>query len=150
MWFRRHEPKIPPEDYYQWQLYRKGCGVAVLDMVLEKSYQEVLSSIRPKVDFDRQDMKLDFFVNYLFDYGFAVIARDRPGRDEHRAWPPAPWTAKHVPLVKKHWWHQLHLALMVGDGRVLDPHYGEVNMDFYWRIHAVIGVYQVEPPHRVP
>ena len=144
MWIHRSEPTIPSEPFYQRQLHRRGCGVAVLAMVLEESYTEVLSSIDPPVDFDRKGMQVDFFFDYLFDRGYAMLARTRPPQPVPGAWPPKPWTQKHVLIVKKRWWHQLHLALLLEDGRVLDPHYGEVDMSFYWRVRAVAGLYRVE------
>jgi hypothetical protein len=144
VWFRRRQVVVPPEAWYQRQLNRKGCGVAVLAMVLEKSYQEVLSSIRPPVDFDRKGMEIEFLFDYLFDRGYAIMVRSRSRHLNPTRWPPKPWTSKHVLLVKKRWWQQLHLALLLRDGRVLDPAFGEVDISAYWRVNAVVGLYKVE------
>jgi hypothetical protein len=110
-----------------------GCGVAVLAMILGKSYAEARQLFEGAVDFEKKGISHCCLDGLLADLGYAVARKylwrgfrfaDHPDHEKDRRspWPPEPFADLHICQVEVYERSPLaHFVLLLRDGRVLDP-----------------------------
>lgn len=127
-----------------------GCMVASVAMAMGRTYQETKALFHPWF-FTREQLGIGETeaVALLSEHGYAVAIRHEhyhPACCHRPTWPPQPWTDVHICEVET---SMSHAVVMLRDGRVLDPYYGErpsLSQPEYKRVFKVIGVHRVGDP----
>lgn len=126
-----------------------GCMIASCAMVLGKSYQETKALVHPWFGqrLERSGIGMSEMDGLLVEHGFAVSRRFEHYHVAccHRPiWPPSPWADVHICEVIT---SMAHAVVMLADGRILDPYYGErASLAEYSRVLWVASVHRVSAP----
>jgi hypothetical protein len=131
---------------YVAQKQRCGCTVASVAMVTGKCYDEVRAHCAISVDFDKNGVQIEDWLDFLFFNGFTFhrmySVTHLQGVNRRRdTWPPAPFAPLHLCGVTTA--ANAHAVVMLGDGRVLDPAWpGFHTLSDYVNTHLVLGLFK--------
>lgn len=126
-----------------------GCVVAAAAMLLDVSYAEAKALVHPWHRPGEKGIDIRMVDDLLTERGYAVARRHEHFHALacHRAdWPPTPWAERHLCEVISLSNSGSHAVVMLGDGRVLDPWWGEIEtLTRYPRVLSVASVHRVAP-----
>lgn len=132
----------------QWikQEHARGCGVAAVAMILNKTYHEVHKDFL-YVD-DETGGRVREFDAYLAQHGYAIARRYQWKHDGTKVdqWPPVPFAKVHFcEVVVSKDSPCAHLVVMLEDGKVLDPLCSETKLlTDYHDIYHVAAVVRID------
>ena len=98
-----------------------GCGIAVLAMLTDKSYQEVRAEFLPR-HIEKGMTEWDMNA-YLAEHGYAVAHKYphyMPQQKHRDVWPPEPFASVHYCCMNTTS-NTHHYVVMLADGSILDP-----------------------------
>jgi len=131
------------------QQHARGCGPAVLAMVCNQTYEDVVQSFGEH-DFEKKGLYWPDLVHYLEAAGFALRMKSKvegwSNRTERECWPLPPFAPIHIAEVKvAESSPVIHWVVMLHEGTVLDPLSSEPRMlaDFH-EVYHIAGLYYVE------
>lgn len=126
-----------------------GCYVAALAMLTDLSYDEVKARFSSDYDFDKNGITHYASDAFLAEHGYALAYKwehDQVRKTTRQPWPPEPWADVHLCEVVVDPKKGAHAVIMLKDGRIYDPHFGElpnIRNSYYIRTYFVAAVYKV-------
>lgn len=128
----------------------KGCGIAAVAIVANKTYKEVRQYVHLDRDFAQEGMYDTELEGLLEVFGFSYqnhhkhLARLNTPRE---VWPPAPFADAHICRVRNLPNTAWHFVIMQKDGRVIDPWWGVIQgLHRYPEVMQVYGLWKIPVP----
>lgn len=134
-----------PSINYIQQPEPYGCGIAVIAMIMGKTYWEVKEYFEDKTIGPRTGVTFDTFKEILFQNGYltfhifkTIVHLQKP----REIWPPLPFAPYHwVTVLNPN--RSSHAILWMADGTVYDPFIsGKRSLSQYSEITMVMGVWK--------
>jgi hypothetical protein len=129
-----------------------GCGIAALAMCMQMTYAEVRAMFHQ----DYVDSGIDDWLTeeILSMCGFAYAKKIKRFNcrvpkyekgSERKIWPPKPWAKVHYCVVLNLSETGAHAVVMLEDGRVFDPWWGEVEgLHKYKKVEYLYGITRIK------
>lgn len=115
--------KLKNKVTHIYQRHEKGCGIASLAMVLDRTYDEVLKDFEN--DFSENGMDLQAAIQYLGNSGFSIVHKyiiNYAHKDFAREEMLKPFADRHIiRILHKFDSENGHFAVMDGDGQLYCP-----------------------------
>ncbi len=127
-----------------------GCYIAALAMIAGLSYDEIKAHFNKSYDFDKEGVTFFAADALLHKLGFAsarIWQHDQLNKEERSYWPPSPWADVHLCEAVVDPKKGAHAIIMLKDGKVLDPNFGELpslRNPHYVRVYSVAAIYKVK------
>lgn len=134
---------------YVEQKDKKGCGVACLAMVSNKSYDYVCKFFSGK-DFEKDGLGYHDLIEYLVEHNFSINWKFKTYQakglnGERKKWPPELWTDINIisVLQPSNVYHYIVVIKRVCGHMVYDPYSVGINsLDEYKEVSQVIEIYK--------